>query len=112
MDQLSSGNVTALPQGALRRRRENWPIRLRRAQASQYLEEVHGYLIAPSTLAQMAVQGRGPPYEKWGAFPYYLPETLDYWAAERLAQPPRRRARKVAPQPDGRAATEATPVAT
>ena len=94
MDYQKTGNLITLPRSTLRRRREDWPIRLRRVVASEYLEEVHGVQVAPATLAQMASQGTGPEYEKWGVFPYYLPERLDYWAAARLSEPKRRRRRE------------------
>jgi hypothetical protein len=71
-----------------RRNRDDWPPRLRRAEASRYLAEVHGVSTAPATLAKLAVVGGGPAYELWGRVPYYPTGSLDRWAAARLS--PRR----------------------
>jgi hypothetical protein len=71
-----------------RRNREDWPPRLRRAEASRYLAEVHGVSTATATLARLAVVGGGPAYELWGRVPYYPTPSLDRWAVARLS--PRR----------------------
>jgi hypothetical protein len=71
-----------------RRNREDWPPRLRRAEASRYLSDVHGVTTAAATLAKLAVIGGGPAYELWGRVPYYPTESLDGWAKARLS--PRR----------------------
>jgi hypothetical protein len=67
-----------------RRRREDWPPRVRRKAASQYLLEVHGLTEAPATIAKKAVTGGGPEYELWGRIPYYKTEKLDDYAETRL----------------------------
>jgi hypothetical protein len=71
-----------------RRNRDDWPPRLRRAEASRYLADVHGVSTAPATLAKLAVVGGGPAYELWGRVPYYPIGSLDLWAVARLS--PRR----------------------
>jgi hypothetical protein len=58
--------------------------RLRRWEASEYLELVHGIRIAPTTLAKFATIGGGPAYHKSRRTPLYPIEELDRWAAERL----------------------------
>jgi hypothetical protein len=72
-----------------RRNREDWPLRVRRREASAYLAEVHGLQEAPTTLAKRACLGGGPPFELFGRTPYYRTESLDLWAAERLSGPRR-----------------------
>jgi hypothetical protein len=63
-----------------RRNREDWAERLRRREASTYLEEVHGLQEAPSTLAKKACLGGGPVFEYFGRIPYYRPVSLDHYA--------------------------------
>lgn len=58
--------------------------RLRRWEASEYLELVHGITYAPATLAKMASVGGGPAYNKANRTPLYPVEELDRWAAARL----------------------------
>lgn len=58
--------------------------RLRRDEASRYLELAHGIILAPSTLATMATRGGGPAYQKVNRTPLYPRATLDAWAAEKL----------------------------
>jgi hypothetical protein len=72
-----------------KRTREDWPVRVRRRQASAYLAEVHGLQEAPATLAKKACLGGGPVFETFGRIPYYRPEALDSYAAERLSAPRR-----------------------
>lgn len=60
--------------------------RLRRWEASQYVELVHGIIIAPATLAKMASVGGGPAYNKANRTPLYPKEELDRWAIERLGR--------------------------
>ncbi|MFN3076371.1 MAG: hypothetical protein ABT940_05740 [Alphaproteobacteria bacterium] len=59
---------------------------LRRWEASQYLELVHGLTIAPSTLAKWATTGGGPAYFPAGRTPLYPRQELDRWATERLGK--------------------------
>jgi hypothetical protein len=66
-----------LPDGLL-------PPRLRRAEASRYLQVVHGLPVAVATLAKMAVNGGGPRYHKTGRIPLYPRDELDKWAEARL----------------------------
>lgn len=58
--------------------------RLRRWEASSYLEQRHGVTVAVATLAKYATVGGGPPYNKSGRYPLYEPAALDAWAMERL----------------------------
>lgn len=58
--------------------------RLRRWEAAEYLERVHGITIAVATLAKLASVGGGPAYHKSNRTPLYPRDELDRWAAERL----------------------------
>jgi len=58
--------------------------RLRRWEAAEYLETVHGITIAVATLAKLASVGGGPAYHKSNRTPLYPRDELDRWAAERL----------------------------
>jgi hypothetical protein len=62
---------------------------LRRKGASQYLEEKHGIVRAPSTLAKLAVVGGGPTFRRDGRIPLYRTDDLDDWAKSRLSAPMR-----------------------
>ena len=61
--------------------------RLRRCEASTYLEQRHGLTVAGATLAKFASIGGGPLFAKFGRFPLYEPAALDTWAAEKLGKP-------------------------
>lgn len=63
--------------------------RLRRWEASEYLEMVHGISYAPATLAKMASIGGGPIYQKANNTPLYARDELDAWALARLGKPRR-----------------------
>ncbi|HYH20116.1 MAG TPA: DNA-binding protein [Azospirillum sp.] len=65
----------------------NTPPRLRRAEASAYLKNVHGIVRSPATLAKYATMGGGPIFEKAGRTPLYKPEYLDAWARSLLSTP-------------------------
>jgi hypothetical protein len=58
--------------------------RLRRAEAREYLEVVHGIVITVSTLAKWACQGAGPRYEKFHNSPMYRPEWIDEFVAAEM----------------------------
>ena len=58
--------------------------RLRRVEASRYLEETHGVTRAPSTLARLACVGGGPSFAKVNNIPLYAPTDLDSWVRERM----------------------------
>jgi hypothetical protein len=45
--------------------------------------------IAPGTLARLASQGMGPPFDKWGRVARYQWGTALRWAEARLQQPKR-----------------------
>ncbi|QCN96464.1 hypothetical protein D3093_11665 [Azospirillum argentinense] len=60
--------------------------RLRRWEASEYLELVHGITIAPATLAKLASIGGGPSFNKANRTPLYPAVELDRWAIERLGK--------------------------
>ena len=61
--------------------------RLRRCEASTYLEQKHGVSVAVATLAKFATLGGGPPFRKFGRFPLYEPAALDAWATAKLGRP-------------------------
>jgi hypothetical protein len=71
---------------------------LRRKGASQYLEEKHGIVRAPSTLAKLAVIGGGPPFRRDGRIPLYSTDDLDKWARSRLSAPMRSTSETVSPR--------------
>lgn len=60
--------------------------RLRRPEASEYLELAHGLTIAPATLAKLVSVGGGPGFQKAGRSPLYPKDELDRWAVERLGK--------------------------
>lgn len=62
---------------------------LRRKAASKYLQDVHGVMRAPSTLAKYAVIGGGPVFQRMGRDPVYTPVNLDEWVASKLSGPMR-----------------------
>ncbi len=63
--------------------------RLRRSEASEYLQLVHGIQLSAATLAKFASVGGGPAYQKFGRWPLYEPAALDQWVTERLSAPQR-----------------------
>ena len=60
--------------------------RLRRWEASEYLELAHGLTIAPATLAKLASTGGGPSFHAVSRAPLYPTDELDAWAARRLGK--------------------------
>jgi hypothetical protein len=67
------------------RQAEDFPVRMPRREASDYLKEVHGLnRHEPATLTKMATEGRGPPFYKNGRWVLYARDDLDRYAAERL----------------------------
>lgn len=60
--------------------------RLRRCEASTYLEQRHGLTVAVATLAKFATIGGGPAFNKFGRFPLYEPAQLDAWAKEKMGR--------------------------
>ncbi len=60
--------------------------RLRRGEASTYLEQRHGLTVAVTTLAKYATVGGGPAFNLFGRFPMYEPATLDAWAVAKLGR--------------------------
>ena len=62
---------------------------LRRKAASEYLQDVHGVVRAPSTLAKYAVIGGGPIFHRMGREPVYTPVDLDKWVTSKLSAPMR-----------------------
>jgi hypothetical protein len=61
--------------------------RLRRKQASEYLDKVWAIQQSPSTLATKASRGGGPEFQYDGPFPTYTPDALDRYALRRLGEP-------------------------
>ena len=60
--------------------------RLRRCEASTYLEQKHGLTVAVATLAKYASVGGGPAFKLFGRFPLYEPATLDNWVTSKLGK--------------------------
>jgi hypothetical protein len=60
--------------------------RLRRAEASKYLESAWGIKRTTKTLAKDAVLGTGPEFLLMGRFPVYETESLDAWAASLISR--------------------------
>ncbi|RRH76575.1 hypothetical protein [Falsigemmobacter faecalis] len=58
--------------------------RLRRDEASRYLETQFGLPYAPATLATLATRGGGPAYQLANRTPLYPKEALDEWARAKL----------------------------
>lgn len=58
--------------------------RLRRDEASLYLELAHGIILSPATLATMATRGGGPGFQKMNRTPLYPRDAIDAWALEKL----------------------------
>jgi hypothetical protein len=63
---------------------QQWPARMRRREASEYLSQRHGIRLAPATLAKLAVEGGGPRFRLDGRYPLYEAAELDAFAAARL----------------------------
>jgi hypothetical protein len=61
-----------------------WPFRMRRREASEYLAAEHGVQLSANTLAKLAVVGGGPRFRLDGRFPIYDRPELDSFAAARL----------------------------
>ena len=60
--------------------------RLRRWEASEYMELAHGLTVAPATLAKLASIGGGPGFHRVGRIPLYPRDELDRWAKEDSAE--------------------------
>jgi hypothetical protein len=60
--------------------------RLRRWEASEYLEFAHGFTVAPATLAKLASVGGGPGFHRVGRIPLYPRDELNRWAAAKLGR--------------------------
>lgn len=63
-----------------------WPERLTRREAGEYLAAVYGMRFGPAALANAASKGTGPPYTRQGGgrTSYHRPD-LDVFAAERMS---------------------------
>lgn len=64
----------------------NWPARMRRKLASEYLLQEHGVQLSPATMAKQAVIGGGCPYRLDGRYPVYDRVDLDVYAVKRLGR--------------------------
>lgn len=60
---------------------------LRRDEAAQYLNEIHGLPETKQGLAKKAVYGDGPAFRKYGRHPLYAPADLDAFARDALSPP-------------------------
>ena len=67
--------------------RKRYAKLLRRWEASQYLLEVHGFQVAPGTLAKKACLGTGPEICFVNGIPFYRPTGLDIWARVLIGKP-------------------------
>jgi hypothetical protein len=86
--------VTAAAARKARRAAAKRHGKLRRAEASQYLWEVHGVRYAPASMAKYATRGVGPIFrylDDW--IPVYAPKNLDRWLKPSIGKP-RRQTRK------------------
>jgi hypothetical protein len=63
--------------------------RLRRSEASAYLQDRHGITRTLATLNKLASIGGGPEMQYDGRIPLYTPEALDAYAAHCLSEPVR-----------------------
>lgn len=71
-----------------RRPSRQWPRRMGRKLASEYLRDVYGIRLSVSTLAKLAVHGGGPAYYKDGPFVVHdRVDHLDPYAVQRLGKP-------------------------
>ena len=64
-----------------------YPKLLRRWEASQYLQELHGLRCAPASLAKKACLGIGPKICFVNGIPFYRPSELDVWAKALISKP-------------------------
>jgi hypothetical protein len=62
-------------------------VRLRRNEASTYLQTEYGISRTPATLTTLASRGGGPKFEYVGKIPTYRPAELDAWARSILSGP-------------------------
>ncbi len=60
--------------------------RLRRCEASTYLEQKHGLTVAVATLAKYARVGGDPTFNLFGRYPLYEPGALEMWATQKLGR--------------------------
>jgi hypothetical protein len=58
----------------------NYPLKMRRKRARDYLEEVHSIELTEKTLTNRASQGLPPKPVYLGTVPYYTQERLDQFA--------------------------------
>lgn len=59
-----------------------------RAAATEYLQNEHGLPIKPTTLANLAGEGRGPKFKMFSRRALYSRQALDEWANEQTAATP------------------------
>src|SRR5262245_30701466 len=69
------------------RKKTRYAKLLRRWEAAQYLQEVHGLHFAPATLAKFACRGVGPGICFVNSIPFYKPAGLDVWAKATIGKP-------------------------
>src|SRR3974377_2402791 len=62
---------------------------LRRAEASEYVQERWGYPLSPRTLAKLACVGGGPTFRRESRFPLYEVKHLDAGVRAKLPRPVR-----------------------
>jgi hypothetical protein len=67
---------------------------MRRADASNYIEDRYGIRCSKQTLAKLAVGGGGPLFRKAGRTPIYAPDDLDRWAQAQIGPAQRSTARR------------------
>jgi hypothetical protein len=66
---------------------EDWPLWLNRKLTGEYLLKEYGIQFGPAALANAAVKGTGPPFQKDGGklVSYFRPD-VDVWAAARKSR--------------------------
>lgn len=84
-EEKTSHSVAGTPSACL-------PPRFRKArfnpnEASEYLAEAHGVVVATATLNKARSVGGGPAFLKFGRSVMYQREALDEWVAQRLGSP-------------------------
>jgi hypothetical protein len=71
-----------------------WPKRLRTHAALDYLEVVHGIVVAEKTLRNKRSEGSGPRWQYLGSTPYVTTDELDRWVEATLSDQPAHPRRK------------------
>ena len=68
-----------------------WPKRLRTQAAQDYLEVVHGIVVAEKTIRNKRSEGSGTRWQYLGSTPYVTTDELDRWVEATLSDQPANR---------------------